>query len=108
MFRRGNPFQKPDEQRKSHFVTAFLLAFTLMLSSVIVALHGTTAVAQQSPYTDGAGTSTADANSKAMTKEGDKKFELVEATIGDIHEAIKAGDITCTDLVQQYINRAKA
>ena len=108
MFRRGNPFQKPDGHRKSHFVTAFLLAFTLMLSSVIVALPGTTAVAQQSPYTDGAGTSTADANSKAMTKEGDKKFELVEATIGDIHEAIKAGDITCTDLVQQYINRAKA
>ena len=86
-----------------------------MLSSVIVVLPGT-AVAQQAaaPYagSDSSGTSAADDTiSKALTKgEGDhdKKFEIVEATIENIHDAIKAGDITCTDLVQQYIDRAKA
>ena len=35
-------------------------------------------------------------------------FQLVEATIEDIHNAIKANQITCQELVQQYIHRAKA
>ena len=116
MLRRGNPFQKPNERRRSLLVAAFSLAFILMLSSVIVVLPGT-AVAQQAaaPYagSDGSGTSAADDTiSKALTKEEgddhDKKFEIVEATIEDIHEAIKSGDITCTQLVQQYIDRAAA
>ena len=87
------------QRRKAHrrgnflFVAACLLAFGLMLSSVIVALPVATA------QTD---------TSKAMTKEEDKKFEIIEATIPGIHKAIKAGDITCTELVQQYIDRAKA
>ena len=86
MFGRRNPFQKADELRKSHFVAAFSLAFILVLSSVTLAL----------PMAAAAG------------EDKDKKFELVEATIGDTHEAIKAGDITCTELVQQYIDRVKA
>jgi Asp-tRNA(Asn)/Glu-tRNA(Gln) amidotransferase A subunit family amidase len=36
------------------------------------------------------------------------KFQLVEATIDDIHNAIKDGQITCKGLVQAYIDRAKA
>jgi amidase len=120
MFRRGNPFQRLNERKKSRFVAAFLLAFVLVLSSVIVALPGTTmAVAQQAPPPyppadgDGGTTSAVDDTSKALTKEDgdngdDKKFEIIEATIPGIHDAIKAGDITCTDLVQQYIDRAKA
>jgi amidase len=36
------------------------------------------------------------------------KFHLEEATIEDIHEAIKSGEITCKGLVQAYIARAKA
>ena len=35
-------------------------------------------------------------------------FQIVEATIGDIHDAIKSNQITCQELVQQYIRRAKA
>ena len=35
-------------------------------------------------------------------------FQLVEATIEDIHDAIKSNQITCQELVQQYIRRAKA
>jgi Asp-tRNA(Asn)/Glu-tRNA(Gln) amidotransferase A subunit family amidase len=122
MFRKGNPFQKPNERRKSLFVAAFLLAFTLVLYSVTLALP-INAVAQQAP-TYGtpaeAGPSTEDVPkaaeaaidaSKTMAGEGDngeKKFEIVEATIGDIHDAIKTNEITCSDLVQQYIDRAKA
>jgi len=36
------------------------------------------------------------------------KFHLEEATIEDIHNAIKSGEITCKGLVQAYFARAKA
>ena len=36
------------------------------------------------------------------------QFLLVEATIEDIHNAIKANQITCQELVRSYINRARA
>src|SRR4051812_42862672 len=35
------------------------------------------------------------------------KFEVVEATIADIHDAIKAKRITTTDLVNTYLARIK-
>jgi len=37
-----------------------------------------------------------------------KPFRLEEATIGDLHEAIKAGKTTCVDVVQRYIARVRA
>jgi amidase len=37
-----------------------------------------------------------------------KKFEIVEATIADIHNAIRAKQITATDLVGLYLARIKA
>ena len=36
------------------------------------------------------------------------RFHLQEATIDDVHQAIRNGQITCRGLVQLYINRAKA
>src|ERR1700730_4987182 len=36
------------------------------------------------------------------------QFHLQEATIDEIHQAIRQGQITCAGLVQLYINRAKA
>ena len=36
------------------------------------------------------------------------KFHLEEATIEDIHNAIKSGEITCKGLVQAYMARVKA
>ena len=36
------------------------------------------------------------------------KFHLEEATIEDIHDAIKSGEITCKGVVQAYFNRVKA
>jgi amidase len=35
-------------------------------------------------------------------------FQLVEASISDIHDAIRAEQITCRELTQLYVNRAKA
>src|SRR5262245_526128 len=35
-------------------------------------------------------------------------FHLQEATINDIHNAIKTGQMTCQAIVQAYLNRAKA
>ncbi|HET6337470.1 MAG TPA: amidase family protein [Polyangiales bacterium] len=36
------------------------------------------------------------------------KFELVEASIADVHRAIARGEVTCQQVVQGYIERAKA
>jgi Asp-tRNA(Asn)/Glu-tRNA(Gln) amidotransferase A subunit family amidase len=37
-----------------------------------------------------------------------KPFRLEEATIGELHAAIRAGEITCVQIVQHYIDRARA
>src|SRR5262245_17472765 len=37
-----------------------------------------------------------------------KNFEIIEATIADIHRAIRAKQITSTDLVNRYLQRIKA
>jgi amidase len=36
------------------------------------------------------------------------KFHLQEATISDVHQAIRHGELTCQKLVQLYLDRAKA
>lgn len=36
------------------------------------------------------------------------RFELVEATIADVHRAIQQGQITCRGLVEAYVQRARA
>jgi len=36
------------------------------------------------------------------------KFQIEEATIDDIHNAIKSGEVTCKGVVQAYLDRAKA
>jgi amidase len=41
-----------------------------------------------------------------MTQE--KPFRLEEATIDELHAAIKAGQTTCVEVVQRYIERARA
>jgi amidase len=43
---------------------------------------------------------------EVMTEE--KPFRLEEATIDELHRAIKAGQITCVEIVQHYIARARA
>jgi hypothetical protein len=34
-------------------------------------------------------------------------FELMEATIADIHDAYRRGRLTCRELVQQYLDRSE-
>ena len=43
---------------------------------------------------------------RLMAQQG--QFHLEEATIADIQNAIKSGQMTCQGVVQAYINRAKA
>lgn len=38
----------------------------------------------------------------------DKPFRLEEATIGELHQAIKSGQTTCVEIVKQYIDRVCA
>ena len=40
--------------------------------------------------------------------QGQASFRLEEATIADVHRAIRSGQISCQGVVQGYINRAKA
>ena len=37
-----------------------------------------------------------------------KSFQIEEATIADLHAAIRAGEITCVEVVQRYIDRVRA
>jgi Asp-tRNA(Asn)/Glu-tRNA(Gln) amidotransferase A subunit family amidase len=49
------------------------------------------------------------ANDNSKDDKGKKsKFSVVEASIADIHNAIKTKQATCTDIVQAYIDRAAA
>jgi Asp-tRNA(Asn)/Glu-tRNA(Gln) amidotransferase A subunit family amidase len=43
-----------------------------------------------------------------VTQEVGFQFHLEEATIADVHGAIREGEITCLGLVQRYLERAKA
>src|SRR5580692_4236022 len=36
------------------------------------------------------------------------RFQLEEATIDDVHRAIRERQMTCRSLIQSYVNRAKA
>lgn len=45
------------------------------------------------------------AGEEAMSEDG---FRVEEATIDDVHRAIRAGQTSCVDIVRQYIARARA
>lgn len=37
-----------------------------------------------------------------------RQFQLMEASISDIHSAMQSGELTCRSLVQQYLDRIRA
>jgi len=84
------------KRNKLVLVTVSLIAFGLMLSAINIP-DDIIAFADEEDDDDD------DDNDK-----DEKEFQLVEATISDIHQAIQAGDITCEELVQAYIDRAAA
>jgi hypothetical protein len=43
-----------------------------------------------------------------LASKRDGKFHLVEATIDDIHKALKKRELTCVDLTKRYFRRIKA
>src|ERR1700687_3344638 len=60
--------------------------FAVVLSTAAwITLGGSSAQAQQPPW----------------------RFHLQEATIADVHRAIRSGQLTCRQLVQLYLNRAR-
>src|ERR1043166_8891795 len=58
----------------------------LVLVMLALAVRGEPVLSQQQPF----------------------QFHLVEATIADVHRAIQSGQLTCRQLVQAYVNRARA
>lgn len=103
VFEKENPFKKIRNRTK--LVVSCCLAFGLMLGTIVPVLNiplfpsgmFQTAVAQAG-------------NDKGKPDNpGNKtRFDVVEASISDIHNAIKTNKATCTDIVQAYIDRAAA
>jgi Asp-tRNA(Asn)/Glu-tRNA(Gln) amidotransferase A subunit family amidase len=50
----------------------------------------------------------AGAGGEVRTQAPPFRFHLIDATIADVHRAIRDGQITCRGLVQAYVNRARA
>jgi hypothetical protein len=48
------------------------------------------------------------AGASAQAQQKPWRFHLQEATIGDVQRAIRSGQLTCRQLVQLYLNRARA
>ncbi|MFF1636219.1 amidase family protein [Streptomyces sp. NPDC058246] len=44
----------------------------------------------------------------SAARSGTEDFELIEATVADIHDAFRRGRLTCRELVQQYLDRIAA
>jgi Asp-tRNA(Asn)/Glu-tRNA(Gln) amidotransferase A subunit family amidase len=103
MFENGNPFRKIRNRTK--LVIACTLAFGLTLATILPVLNiplspfGTLQMALAQAGSD---------KVKEDNKGKKSKFSVVEASIVDIHNAIKTKQATCTDIVQAYIDRAKA
>src|SRR4029450_13042034 len=45
---------------------------------------------------------------RLLTEEADRRFEVVETTIPQIQAALDAGQLTCRQLVRQYLRRIRA
>jgi Asp-tRNA(Asn)/Glu-tRNA(Gln) amidotransferase A subunit family amidase len=89
--------------RKVYAVFAVIsFALVLMLSTVTPSLNVPPVSEQSNDYQK------SELMLPAATAAKPKKFDLVEASINDIHQAIQQGKITCQGLVQAYIDRAKA
>ncbi|MDQ7908116.1 amidase family protein [Phytohabitans sp. ZYX-F-186] len=50
----------------------------------------------------------ASAHGSAGRRPGKGRFELIEATVAGIHEAYRRGQLTCRELVRQYLDRIAA
>jgi hypothetical protein len=44
----------------------------------------------------------------AMSRHTEEPFQLEEATIDDLHQAIRDGRTTCVAVVQHYVERVRA
>lgn len=99
MFENGSPFRELDGQSK--IVLATILGVSLLLATILPALNISVVPAvSAAPPED---------NSGKKVGQGKKaKFEIMEATIEDIQNAIKTRKVTATNIVNMYLERIKA
>ena len=77
-------------------------------SALIVALAGFAAAGSGLRSQGTQGGATSQSRTPATPSAGAFRFHLQDATIDDIHRAIRDGQITCQSLVQLYLKRAQA
>jgi Asp-tRNA(Asn)/Glu-tRNA(Gln) amidotransferase A subunit family amidase len=111
MFGNRNPFRQLSKRNK--VVLATVLGSVLFLSTLTPVLNirllpSSLLPAVTAAPSDKAAEKVPPQAKAGMEKAQGEKFHLEEASISDIHKAIQSNEITCTELVQAYIDRAKA
>jgi Asp-tRNA(Asn)/Glu-tRNA(Gln) amidotransferase A subunit family amidase len=101
MSSRGNPFKQLSKKNK--VILASVLGSVLFLSTLTPVLNIPFLPSSLLPAV-----TAAPGDDKGKKDEKKSKFNVVETSIADIHNAIKKKQATCTDIVQAYIDRAKA
>jgi Asp-tRNA(Asn)/Glu-tRNA(Gln) amidotransferase A subunit family amidase len=101
-----NPFRKLG--KRSKVVLASVFGSVLFLSTFTPVLNIPLLPSSLLPTVIAAPPEDNPGKKLGQEKKDSKKFHLEEATIADIHRAIKTNQITCQGLVQAYIDRAKA
>jgi Asp-tRNA(Asn)/Glu-tRNA(Gln) amidotransferase A subunit family amidase len=99
MFENGNPFRKI--QSRTKLAVPVTLGTVLILAILTPVLNIPVLPSVLLPAAIAA-----DDNGKKGDKK--QKFEILEATIEDIHKAIKSKQLTATELVNMYLERIKA
>jgi Asp-tRNA(Asn)/Glu-tRNA(Gln) amidotransferase A subunit family amidase len=97
MFEENNPFRKIRSRTKLAVVSTVALGFML---GTILPILSMPIFSPGMPQL---------ALAQAGPSQGKKpEFDVVEASIADIHRAIKTNQATCTEIVQAYIDRVEA
>jgi Asp-tRNA(Asn)/Glu-tRNA(Gln) amidotransferase A subunit family amidase len=99
MFENGNPFRRI--QSRTKLAVAGTLGTVLLLATLTPVLNIPVLPSVLLP-----GAIAADDNGKKEDKK--PKFDIMEATIADVHKAIKSKQLTATELVNMYLERIKA
>jgi Asp-tRNA(Asn)/Glu-tRNA(Gln) amidotransferase A subunit family amidase len=99
MFTDGNPFRKLGKRNK--VVLASVVGIVLLFATL-------TPVLNIPIFPSGWIQTAVAADDKGKKEDKKPKFEILEATIGDIQKAIKSKQLTATELVNMYLERIKA
>src|SRR5580693_4241086 len=79
-----------------------LLSAAVIAAAIVVGFNAAGAGAR------GEASSETDAQQKSALSAGRGNFQIMEATIAEAHAAMRAGKLTCHQLVEQYLRRIRA